>query len=120
MKKLTLITRISIAIFLFIMILALALAIPVYKRLETIIDKYTSQICEQVTERTGLTISYDSISPSVLAYLGIKGIKVSDSQGKVLVDVSLHPRHQRRPWPQWVGKCCLFRRKSQPCRVHLK
>ena len=88
MKKLTLITRISIAIFLFIMTLALALAIPVYKRLETIVDKYTSQLCDQVTEITGLTLSYDSISPSVLAYLGIKGIKVSDSKGRVLVDVN--------------------------------
>ena len=87
MKKLSLITRISVTIFLFLIMLALALAIPVYKRLETIVDRYTEKICAQVKDATGLTVSYESISPSILAYLGIKGIKAEDSQGRTVVNV---------------------------------
>ena len=87
MKKLSLITKISMAIFLFLMALALALAIPVYRRLESIVDRYTQKFCRQIKDSTGLTISYDSISPSVLAYLAVKGIKVTDSQGRLVTEI---------------------------------
>ena len=96
MKKLSLITKISIIIFLFIM--ALVLSIPVYKRLETIVDKYTEKFCEQIKDTTGLTVSYDSISPSVLAYLGIKGIKAIDGQGRVIAEVkNTHIKYKLMP-----------------------
>ena len=75
------------AIFLFLMALALALAIPVYRRLESIVDRYTQKFCRQIKDSTGLTISYDSISPSVLAYLAVKGIKVTDSQGRLVTEI---------------------------------
>ena len=60
------------------MALALVLAIPVYRRLESIVDRYTQKFCRQIKDSTGLTISYDSISPSVLAYLmGHSGVEIT-------------------------------------------
>ena len=87
MKKLSLVTRISIGIFLVIMTVTLLLAIPVYRRLETIIDRYAGKLGSEFTGSTGLTLSYDSISPSILANLGIKNIKVLDSSGKQLAGI---------------------------------
>ena len=87
MKKLSLITKISIAIFLIILTVALALSVPVFKRLEKIVDKYALKFTDQVNEATGLTFSYESISPSIFAYLGIKGIKISESNGRVLSEI---------------------------------
>ncbi len=87
MKKLSLITKISIAIFLFIISTAIILSVPMYQRLGKIVDKYSNLLVNEVSERTGLVISYESISPSVFAYLGIKGIKVSDKYGRTISSI---------------------------------
>ena len=87
MKKLSLITKICISIFLLIISVAILLSVPLYRRLDKIIDKYSDQLVNQISEKTGLVISYESISPSILAYLGIKGIKLSDTQGRVVAQI---------------------------------
>ncbi len=87
MKKLSLITKICILIFLFIISVAILLSVPMYKRLSKIVDKYSEQLITQVAEQTGLIVSYESISPSVLAYLGIKGIKVNDKKGRTIASI---------------------------------
>ena len=87
MKKLSLITRICITIFLFIISVAILLSVPMYRRLEKIVDKYSDQLVEQVSQKTGLIISYESISPSILAYLGVKGIKVCDRDGNIVAQI---------------------------------
>ena len=87
MKKLSLITKICIIIFLFIISVAVLLSVPMYKRLSTIVDKYSHLLVNEVSEKTGLTVSYDSISPSVLAYLGIKGIIIKDRNGRTIASV---------------------------------
>lgn len=98
MKKLSLITRISITIFLIIAFLTLLLAIPVYRRLETIVDRYTEKVCKQVTDYTGLKLSYGSISPSVLAYLGVKNLSVSDNQERKVIEIkTVHIKYKLLP-----------------------
>ena len=87
MKKLSLVAKISSAVFLFILILVLALSVPVFRRLEKVLDNYTQKFSQQVTKYSGLTISYDSISPSIFAYLGIKGIKVCNEDGRIITQV---------------------------------
>ena len=67
--------------------MAILLSVPMYKRLEKIVDKYSGQLVEQIARETGLVVSYESISPSILAYLGIKGIKVCDTQGRVVAQI---------------------------------
>ncbi len=84
MKKLSLVTKISSAVFLFILILVLALSVPVFRRLEKVLDNYTQKFSQEIAKYSGLTISYESVSPSIFAYLGIKGIKVCDQDGKII------------------------------------
>ena len=87
MKKLSLVAKISSAIFLFILMLVLLLSIPVFKRLEKVLDNYSAKFSQAVTKYSGLKVSYESISPSIFAYLGIKGIVVTDSQGRIIGQV---------------------------------
>ncbi len=87
MKKLSLVTKICSSVFLFIFILAIALSIPVFKKLQKVLDNYTELFSEKVTSYSGLTLSYDSISPSIFSYLGIKGVRVKDSNDTSLVQV---------------------------------
>ena len=87
MKKLSLITRICITIFLFIISVAILLSVPMYRRLSKIVDNYSDQLVDQVAQKTGLIISYESISPSILAYLGVKGIKVCDREGNIVAQI---------------------------------
>ncbi len=87
MKKLSLITKICIIIFLFLFSMAILLSVPMYKRLSKIVDKYSELLVTQVADKTGLIVSYESISPSVLAYLGVKGINVNDKNGRTIVSV---------------------------------
>ncbi len=84
MKKLSLVTKISSAVFLFILILVLALSVPVFRRLEKVLDNYTQKFSQEITKYSGLTISYESISPSIFAYLGIKGIKICDKDERII------------------------------------
>ncbi len=87
MKKLSLITKICIIIFLFIFSIAILLSVPMYKRLNKIVDKYSNLLVSQVAQKTGLIVSYEAISPSVLAYLGVKGISVNDKEGRSIISV---------------------------------
>ena len=51
MKKLSLITKICIVIFLFIISMAILLSVPMYRRLEQIVDKYSVQFTQQIAEQ---------------------------------------------------------------------
>ena len=98
MKKLSLITKICISVFLFIISLAILLSVPLYRRLEKIGDKYSVQLVNEVKEKTGLTLSYKSISPSVLAYFEIKGIKVSDRYDRPIAEIkNTHVKYKLIP-----------------------
>ena len=98
MKRLSLITKICIIIFLFIFSLAILLSVPMYKRLSKIVDKYSELVVSQVAQKTGLIVSYESISPSVLAYLGVKGINVNDKDGRTIVSVkNTHVKYKILP-----------------------
>ena len=87
MKKLSLVAKISSAVFLFILMLVLLLSIPVFKRLEKVLDNYSQKFSQTVTRFSGLKVSYESISPSIFAYLGIKGIQITDSSGRIIGQV---------------------------------
>nr|MBO4532168.1 translocation/assembly module TamB domain-containing protein [Treponema sp.] len=98
MKKLSLVAKISSAVFLFILMLVLALSVPVFRRLEKVLDNYTQKFSQTVTKYSGLTISYESISPSIFAYLGIKGIKVCDKDQRIIGQVkSTHIKYKLIP-----------------------
>ena len=80
------------------MTVTLLLSIPVYHRLENIVDKYAGRLCDDFKDFTGLSLSYGSVSPSVLAYLGVKNITISDSTDRIMGQAkSVHIKYKLLP-----------------------
>lgn len=76
---------ISSVLFTAMVLAALVSVRPAILRFEQSLVQFRDSVLLQVERRTGLRISYDSISPSILSAFSIKGIVVSDS----LADVPL-------------------------------
>ena len=72
-------------IFIFLAIAVLALIRPVYVRLYDELSKIEDIACRKLEEETGLSISYKSISPSILVGANIKKIAISDAASKKTV-----------------------------------
>ena len=82
MKKLSRRTKICSVIFIFLIITALLVSRPIYRKLEDTVNKFTKQIIENVYENTGIILSYESFSPSILASFRINNIIAKDENGK--------------------------------------
>ena len=87
MKKIPVAVKISVLVFLVIIIMAFAFSRPIYNRIKERVDKTAFQLTDKVTELTGLTLTYDSFSPSILSFLSIKGIKLADENGTVILSI---------------------------------
>lgn len=87
MKKIPVAVKISVLVFLVIIIMAFAFSRPIYNRIKERVDKAAFQLTDKVTELTGLTLTYDSFSPSILSFLSIKGIKLADENGTVILSI---------------------------------
>lgn len=72
----------SIGIITFLLIAASAVAVmkPVYKKIDSAISSCESKLILSLEERAGLSISYKSVSPSILSKIYIKGIVASDAK----------------------------------------
>ena len=87
MKKIPVAVKISVLVFLVIIIMAFAFSRPIYNRIKERVDKVAFQLTDKVTELTGLTLTYDSFSPSILSFLSIKGIKLADENSTVILSI---------------------------------
>jgi len=88
MKTRILKTGIGSLIFIFLIFCIAALLQPVYKRITQAVSDKAESFRAEVELRTGLTFSYDSLSPSILSAFNIKGIVVSDVEtGKKIVSI---------------------------------
>ena len=87
MKKIPVAVKISILVFLVIILMTFAFSRPIYNRIKEGVDKVAFQLTDKVTELTGLTLTYDSFSPSILSFLSIKGIKLADENGNVILSI---------------------------------
>ena len=82
--------NISIGSTLFILMFVAAFAIirPIYIRVGDALSSLERNLVEKAEDVVGLSFSYQSLSPSILSAINIKGIVVSDkSSGRKLVDV---------------------------------
>ena len=79
MKSKVLKTAIGLILFLMIFAAALAALQPVYRRVNSTISAAEVKYLSLLTEKTDLSISYKSLSPSILAGIRIKGIEVKDA-----------------------------------------
>lgn len=69
-------------IFIFLSIAVLALVRPVYVRLSEEISRLETEFSAKLEEKTGLSLSYKSLSPSLLAGVNIKKIVLVDLDSK--------------------------------------
>ena len=74
----------SISIFIFLIIITgiFALLSPVYRFVTKTIRSYEKQFVATFVEKTGMGISYQSLSPSILSGIHIQGIEVYDIESK--------------------------------------
>jgi hypothetical protein len=86
MKSRILKTSTGSLIFLLLVVAVIALINPLYDSLNSLLTSKIHSITGEIREKTGISVTYDSLSPSVLSGISIKGIKLSDySTGKDLV-----------------------------------
>jgi hypothetical protein len=81
MKNPSVKTRFSILIFLIFSIITLLCVHPVYNRITTKISAQAEKMRQKLEQTTGLSVSYGSISPSILTGLQVKGIVLLNVQG---------------------------------------
>ena len=79
MRKFSKITKLSILIFFLFLVIATVFTRPLYKSLKGSVVYYTDSLRNFVKDKTGLVISYERFSPSILSSFFIKGISVNDS-----------------------------------------
>ena len=67
-------------IFLFIIAAVFAFLQPLYRVMNRILSEFGDEYLALLAEKTGLAVSYESLSPSILTGISIKGIVVSDAE----------------------------------------
>ena len=87
MKKISLVSKITCVLFMLIVVGAVVFTMPLYKRLVRNVSSFTEEMFGKVTEVTGLTVSYDTFSPSVLSSINIKGVEVVDEQNQDIASI---------------------------------
>ncbi|MBO4856905.1 MAG: translocation/assembly module TamB domain-containing protein [Treponema sp.] len=87
MKKIPVAVKISVLVFFIVLVLAFAFSRPLYNRIRERVDKTALTLTGKVTELTGLTLTYESFSPSILSFLSVKGIKLVDENGVQLLSI---------------------------------
>ena len=78
----------GILLFLFVLLVAIFSIVPIYKSVNNFVRNYVEKLCDELEDKTGLTVSYGNISPSVLTGVRIKRILLKDSSDDdVLVEI---------------------------------
>ncbi|WP_407399314.1 translocation/assembly module TamB domain-containing protein [Treponema sp.] len=73
-------TIIGISIFLTIIAIAMVVVRPLYKRVDQTVRSLEAELLGKLVEKTGLSVSYDSLSPSVLSGIVLNGIVLRDAE----------------------------------------
>lgn len=86
----TRILRVSIGSVIFLLMIMISVSVlkPAYDYLSAALDFAEQKAVELIREKTGLSVAYESMSPSIFAGINIKGIVVSDAaSGKKLAEI---------------------------------
>ena len=79
MKSRILKTSIGSIIFLLLVIAVIALIFPTYKKINAAVSVGVLKITQKIEEKTGIEISYEALSPSILSGISFKNINLKDS-----------------------------------------
>lgn len=78
MRKLFLKTSISISIFLLVFGIAVILAVPLYNHVSVKLRNSVENVSKTIVDKTGILVSYKSLSPSIFNGLNIRGVILYD------------------------------------------
>lgn len=82
-------TGIGSTVFILLLVIALAVVQPVYMRAEKTFLQIEKTLVALFEEKTGLSLKYNALSPSILSSVKLKGVVLSDaSTGKQIAEVS--------------------------------
>lgn len=81
MKRTRFFVAIEIILFIFVLAGAFFIATPAGRSLDRLLVSSRDQLLETVFEKTGLTVTYGSMSPSILRSVRIRNLSVTDSGG---------------------------------------
>ena len=76
--------RVRSFILIFLTLLALVVCIPVGNHFISLINNGISKVLEDIQKETGLKISYQSMSPSLMKNVSIRQIEISSDEGNLL------------------------------------
>ena len=76
---------VSSILFFSMILVALALVRPAIRGFSQQLEAYRGEFLAMVESKTGLVVSYDSLSPAILSVFRIKGIEVYDGETKIPV-----------------------------------
>ena len=79
--------RVRSYIMIFLVVLSFFLVFPIKKGLMSFIDNKVTVVTDMIYEKTGLKISYKSLSPSVLTSFYVKNISIFNDEGKNVLDI---------------------------------
>lgn len=79
--------RIRKYILLFLILIALIVSVPLRNSMSDLFDKKVKDITSLLYKQTGLTIKYQSLSPSILSSISMKGISVYNSQDEEILEI---------------------------------
>lgn len=82
MKSRLLRTGIGSIIFLLLVVAVFAVLQPIYKGVSAVLNQHEYELLDMLSDKTGLGISYTSLSPSILSGIRVKGIEVYDVSSK--------------------------------------
>lgn len=86
MKKLTFREFLALSIFLLVILFSGLAVYPLYSLVSKKLDSTVQTFCHSFTEKTGLSVSYQNLSPSIVTGLRIKNIILTDvSDGKRII-----------------------------------
>ena len=69
-------SAIGVCVFLIILLLSLYVMAPIYRTIDSLMHQAESEFLSEFSEKTNLSISYDSLSPSILTGITVKNIRV--------------------------------------------
>ena len=79
MKRVSFKEFVSLSIFFLIAIASLFLIRPAYRQMSALLNSTVLFFCDRIEEKTGISVSYSSMSPSIFSGLSLKKIELRDA-----------------------------------------
>ncbi|WP_027727760.1 translocation/assembly module TamB domain-containing protein [Treponema sp. C6A8] len=81
------VSKIRSFIFILLFLLGISLVIPLHRAIVSSAENMVNSLSSKIYEKTGLTFSYEKLSPSILSTLTVKKIKFLDDDNNVVLSI---------------------------------